>query len=97
MAHLALWKISDVTDPRKELPYALLVHFDRYGDPDTDCCPYCPSDPCRTAPPHDPACGAKDRKNDEETLRKTSAAGAAIMNCQRVRIDSVARTVDRSK
>jgi len=24
-----------ITDPRKEPPYALLVHFDRYDSPDT--------------------------------------------------------------
>ena len=33
MAHLALWKISSDADPRKEPPYALLVHFDRYDGP----------------------------------------------------------------
>ncbi|KAN0085576.1 hypothetical protein V8E54_002043, partial [Elaphomyces granulatus] len=27
---------SDATDPRKEPPYALLVHFDPYAGPDTD-------------------------------------------------------------
>jgi hypothetical protein len=27
---------SDATDPRKEPPYALLVHFGRYDGPDTD-------------------------------------------------------------